>query len=280
MRSNMEKLGPYALGRVHRAEALAALRRLPDASVDAIVTDPPYAEVDRPYGRFSERDWRALMDGVVAEARRVLKPSGSAVFVLQPNSERVGRMRPWLWEFMASVARTWNVVQDAYWWNFTAMPTIHAHRTRGLMRPSVKPLVWLGAPDCYRDQDAVLWTPSDAMRAVKSGDRALKKAPGGQSWRPARMAAVVAERGGSTPFNVIPIANGRDHKGHSAATPLPLCRWWTRYIAPGGGIVLDPFSGSGTTGVAAVLEGRRFLGFELSAEYTTIANKRIRGAAR
>lgn len=38
------------------------LTTLASASVDAVITDPPYAEVDRPYGRFTETTWRALMD--------------------------------------------------------------------------------------------------------------------------------------------------------------------------------------------------------------------------
>ena len=78
---------------------------------------------------------------VVEQSRRVLKPSGSAVFILQPNSERVGRMRPWLWEFLAWTARRWNQVQDAWWWNTAALPL---GGEIGLMRPSLKTCVWLG----------------------------------------------------------------------------------------------------------------------------------------
>ena len=44
---------------------------------------------------------------------------------------------------------------------------------------------------------------------------------------------------------------------------------------PTGGVVLDPFMGSGTTGIACVLEGREFIGIEREAEYIEIANKRI-----
>jgi len=44
-------------------------------------------------------------------------------------------------------------------------------------------------------------------------------------------------------------------------------RWIVRLIAPAGGLVLDPFCGSGSTGCAAVLENRRFLGIEREAEY-------------
>ena len=48
--------------------------------------------------------------------------------------------------------------------------------------------------------------------------------------------------------------------------------------APTGGIVLDPFMGSGTTGMAAVLEGRDFIGIELEPEYFEIATARIQHA--
>ena len=96
------------------------MKKLASKSIDLLLTDPPYPEIDRAYGRLTEAEWWALVRPVVGEVRRLLKPSGSAVFVLQPNSERLGRMRPWLWEFMAWVCRDWNMVQDVWWWNLTS----------------------------------------------------------------------------------------------------------------------------------------------------------------
>jgi site-specific DNA-methyltransferase (adenine-specific) len=55
-------------------------------------------------------------------------------------------------------------------------------------------------------------------------------------------------------------------------------RWLCRLVAPTGGLILDPFTGSGSTGVAALLEGFRFLGMEQDADYVTIAEARIRRA--
>jgi site-specific DNA-methyltransferase (adenine-specific) len=55
-------------------------------------------------------------------------------------------------------------------------------------------------------------------------------------------------------------------------------RWLVRLVTPTGGTTLDPFMGSGTAGVAAVLEGFRYIGVELSAEYHQIAVARIEHA--
>jgi len=274
------------LDRVTLGDCLEVLRGLPDGCADAVVTDPPYAEVKRDYGRWTEAEWWALMvEGVVPEVRRVLKPTGSAVFILQPNSRKVGSMRGWVFEFMAWVCREWNMVQDAYWWNITALPTVHSHRDNGLLRPSTKPCVWCGPPDCYRDQDAILWEPSDATKAGDVSDRALRYTPGAKGMRNGRCYGVAMERGGSTPFNLMPIANGYTPTcsgvyGHGAGTPLPLARWWTRYICPPGGVTLDMFMGAGTMALAAIAEGRHFIGIERDAGYCAIAEQRIAAARR
>jgi site-specific DNA-methyltransferase (adenine-specific) len=62
---------------------------------------------------------------------------------------------------------------------------------------------------------------------------------------------------------------------HPTVKPLALMRWLVRLTTPPGGIVLDPFAGSGTTGIGAVLEGRRFLGLEREAAYVDIACARL-----
>lgn len=62
---------------------------------------------------------------------------------------------------------------------------------------------------------------------------------------------------------------------HPTVKPLELMRWLVRLLCPPGGLVLDPTAGSGTTGAAAVLEGRRFVGIELEPAYMEIAAARI-----
>jgi site-specific DNA-methyltransferase (adenine-specific) len=68
----------------------------------------------------------------------------------------------------------------------------------------------------------------------------------------------------------------RNH--HPTVKPTALMRYLCRLVTPPGGIVLDPFAGSGSTGKAAALEGFRFVGIEIDPEYLTIAAARIRAA--
>lgn len=63
--------------------------------------------------------------------------------------------------------------------------------------------------------------------------------------------------------------------GHPTVKPIAVMSWLCRLVCPRGGVVLDPFLGSGTTGCAAVLEGLRFVGIEREADYMPIAAARI-----
>lgn len=65
---------------------------------------------------------------------------------------------------------------------------------------------------------------------------------------------------------------------HPTVKPVDLMRWLVRLVSVEGQTVLDPFTGSGTTGVACIQEGRNFVGVELSEEYMEIARKRIGNA--
>jgi len=69
------------------------------------------------------------------------------------------------------------------------------------------------------------------------------------------------------------VVKSRNH--HPTVKPIALMRWLCRLVTPQGGLVLDPFNGSGSTGCAAVLEGLRYLGCELEPEYVEIAQRRI-----
>ena len=266
--------------RVIEGDCLKVMAEMDAESVDAIVTDPPYPYVNRKYGKWTEETWRSLMDTVVDEAKRILKPHGSMVAVVQPNSEKLGHLRPWMFRWMADMASMedgWGIVQDVWWWNHTAPPTAHTNRKYGLCRPSLKACVWIGRPDCFRNQDSVLWEPSEGARAMKSDGRAFRThSPSGHSVDKSAFVKSLNDRGGVTPFNLIPCSATTDP--HGAGTPMRLLDWWCRYICPPSGHVMDPFSGHATTGLAAIQNGMSYTGIERCPDYAETSRQRLEGA--
>jgi DNA modification methylase len=256
------------------------MRGMADSYVDYMFADPPYPHIKRSYGFWQSGEWLEMMIAVATEARRILKPFGSALFVLQPNIDPAHGLRRWLHDFQGWLFDHWNIVQDAYWWNHTAVPNYYSIQM-GLMRQSVKLLVWAGAIDCFRNQDAALWDVGKNHLARDAERRFTRQAPSGVNWNPCTIQAAMNRRGGSSPFNLLPIQNTRTNgddaggHGHGAGTPLKLVEWWLKFATPADGVVLDPYMGSGTTGVACLRTGRKFVGVEIDAEYFAIACQRI-----
>ena len=62
---------------------------------------------------------------------------------------------------------------------------------------------------------------------------------------------------------------------HPTVKPIALMRYLCKLVTPPGGVVLDPFMGSGSTGLAAIREGFEFIGIELNPDYIKMANSRL-----
>jgi len=66
-----------------------------------------------------------------------------------------------------------------------------------------------------------------------------------------------------------------EYNNHPTVKPTELMRYLCRLVTPPGGLILDPFMGSGSTGKAAILEGFRFIGFDVMGDYLNIASRRL-----
>ena len=87
-----------------------------------------------------------------------------------------------------------------------------------------------------------------------------------------------ADSGGASRFFYVAKPSKRERgagNNHPTVKPVALMRWLCRLVTPPGGLVLDPFMGSGTTGIAALREGFRFAGIEREPEYVAIAKGRL-----
>lgn len=174
------------------------------------------------------------------------EPAGQALrFDGISADELLGMARQW-----CDLARRW-VVFSCEW--------KHAHRLdeAGLL---VRLGIWRkpdGAPQFTGDRPGTGW------EAV-----AVCHRPGRKVWN----------GGGSHAFWNVPKGSGKS--GHPTEKPVPLLRAWVRDFSDEGETVLDPFMGSGTTGVAAAKLGRRFVGIEINAEHFETACRRVEEAYR
>lgn len=115
--------------------------------------------------------------------------------------------------------------------------------------------VWIkpdGAPQFTGDRPAQGW---EAIAMLHGNDERLR-------WN----------GGGNRATWIHPVAR---NPNHPTPKPLPLMRELVRLFTDPGDLILDPFAGSGTTLLAARLEGRRAIGIEISSEYVEVARKRL-----
>jgi len=88
----------------------------------------------------------------------------------------------------------------------------------------------------------------------------------------------IGDSGGASRFFYTAKASRRERgegNTHPTVKPQALMRWLVRLVTPPGGLVLDPFNGSGSTGVASIAEGCRYVGCEREAEYVEISRRRL-----
>ena len=120
----------------------------------------------------------------------------------------------------------------------------------------------------------------DCPKSLIDGDRAVK--PPSRLFFCPKTSRREREAGcEQLPAQSVKLYNGCHHPArirrnlHPTVKPIELMRWLVRLVTPPGGLVLDPFAGSGSTGAAAVLENRLFIGIEREPKYVDIACARI-----
>jgi site-specific DNA-methyltransferase (adenine-specific) len=295
-------------------DALSLLGAMPARSVDAIVTDPPYnlsfkgqswdgRDIQRAAGdkQLSAAEafqrWTSLW---ASQCRRVLKPGGHLIAFGAPRTFH---------RLASGIEDGGLALRDTLMWLYAQGLPKSRRMPGGLgtgLKPGYEPILLARAGlDGSTVQGAVdTWgTGALNIEAARIGEAgywpanvALSHSPDcpagmidGQSGGPSRLffcaKAPKAERDAGCeqlPQSARALFTGKGGGSpllraniHPTVKPLALMRWLVRLVTPSGGVVLDPFTGSGTTGVAAVLEGRTFLGVEREGEYVDIACARL-----
>jgi site-specific DNA-methyltransferase (adenine-specific) len=252
------------INRIVCGDNVATMATFPDASIDLVVTSPPYDNL-RTYGGHS---WD--FEGVANQLWRVIKPGGVVVWVVADatvNGSETGTSFRQALRFMEIGFRLHDTM---IWERIGSFPESNRYH------PSFEFMFVLsnGKPNTF---NAICDRKNTNTGQVKLSR--MERQPDGRVVRPGRV-SVVKEY--SARMNVWRLDAGfmkctpdaYAHE-HPAIFPEGVARDHILSWSNEGDIVLDPFSGSGTTAKMAKHNGRRFIGIEINPEYCEIAEKRL-----
>lgn len=278
---------------LHHGDAHDVLQRLVPASVDCIITSPPYFGL-RDYGvdgqigaESSPGEYVARMVDLFREARRVLADdgtlwlnlgdsyaSGSRTAYALPGKNLLGI--PWRVAF-ALQDDGWILRNDIIWSKPNAMPESVtdrlSNRHEHLFMLAKSRRYWFDL-DAVREphEEKSLYQQEVARRRPHASGKSGAQIVPGQAAQ-SGMAAGGRELNplGRNPGDVWTIATQPFPGAHFAVMPPALAERCVQAGCKPGGTVLDPFSGSGTTGMAAAKHGRRYVGIDLNADYLDLS---------
>lgn len=246
--ANINEPDPSCLNMIHH-HSCEHMSELPDCSVALMVTSPPYNvgkdyDLDMTLGEHLD-----LMAKTFAETRRVLAPGGRIAF----NVANLGR-KPYipLNAYICSIAAELGLLMrgEIIW--------VKGKGTSG----SCAWGSWMSAGNpTLRDlHEYILIFSKDRFDRPSKGESTIS--------REEFMSATTSV------WNIPP--ESAKKVGHPAPFPIGLVTRLIHLYTFKNDIVLDPFMGSGTTALAALMTGRRYVGYEINQEYIELAQKRIK----
>jgi site-specific DNA-methyltransferase (adenine-specific) len=221
--------------RLDCGDCVAGLADSPDDEFDVCVMDPPYSEHVHSNGKSSK----------LAKTGEISTDYDMGFAAI--SAELVGKIAPQIVRTCKRWILVFGDIEGAPLWrdNFVAAGAEY-----------IRTGIWLrtGAPQFSGDRPAV------GFEAITICHR-----PGKKKWN-----------GGGT-FAVwdYPNVRGGEQRVHPTQKPVGLMEKLVSLFSDPGELICDPFAGSGSTGVAAIRNGRRFVGWEMNAEYAEAARKRL-----
>ncbi len=272
-------------------DAIDVARKLPDACVDTIVTSPPYFQ-QRDYGskqqigqERSQDEYVQRLADLFAELHRVVKPTGSAWMVIGDKYHK-GELLGMPWRVCFGLKDVgWKLRSDCIWHKPNAMPS--AVKTRPTTDHEYIFFFSHSKAKYHYDADAirephVTFSEKSKMKGGRThfgkrggtpekgknqGDTNLHDGRWDQAFHPA----------GRNKRTVWSISLSKFRDAHFAVYPESLVETCIKASCPDGGVVLDPFSGAGTTALVAKRLGRQFIGIDCNDDYNQIARRRVNG---
>jgi adenine-specific DNA-methyltransferase len=248
---------------VFNGDCMDLMRSMPDDSVSLTITSPPYCMGKEYETSYSLDDFVAAHARVLPEIVRLTRSGGSICWQLGYHVQN-SCCSP-LDYFVFDIMRNHKDVnlRNRIIWSFG-----HGlHSTRRFSGRHETILWFTKGTGHYFDLDAV---------------RVPQKYPGKRHYKGEHKGEFSGNPKGKNPSDVWEIpnvkANHVEKLGHPCQFPVGLAERLVRALCPRGGVVFDPFMGSSSTGVAAIINDRRFLGAETNKKYSSLACKRMSAA--
>ncbi len=251
------------------------LKSFPDNSIDLIITSPPYADSRaKNYGGIHPDKYVEWFLPKSEQFLRVLKPDGT--FILNIKEKVVnGERHTYVLQLILEMRKQgWLWTEEFIWHKKNSYPGKWPNR----FRDAWERLLQFNKEKKFKMfQDAVKvpigsWSKKRLSR-LNSTDviRDESKANNGFGKRVANWLG----RNKVYPTNVLYMATECSYRGHSAVFPVELPKWFIKLFTQEGDVVLDPFSGSGTTAVAAKSLGRFYIGIDNKKQFCDLAKRRL-----
>ena len=247
-----------------QGDCLERMREIPDGSVDLTVTSPPYDNL-RTYNGNNDQWGEHVWKGVIQELHRVTAKGGVVVWVVGDATIKGS-------ETGTSFKQALYAMECGF----------RLHDTMIYLKPNFSAVGALRTRYAPVFEYMFVWSKGAQKSFNPIKDRKCKtagKAKGGTIRQKDGSMKRMSNEGWTQPmfgqrYNVWEISPAA-FKGHPAPFPLSLAQDHIISWSNEGDTVLDPFLGSGTTGVAAKKLGRDFIGIELDETYFKIAKERI-----
>jgi len=245
-------------------DCLRLLEQIPKESASLIVTSPPY-NLDKVYERKQDLlDYLLLQRRVIAQCVRIVRLGGSICWQVGNHVNGHGQIIP-LDILLHQVFAEYEPIKGIRLRNRIVWHFEHGLHCQHRFSGRYETILWYTKGDDYTFHLDAVRTP--------------QKYPGKKAYRGKKKGQFSGNPLGKNPGDVwiFPNVKGNhiEKTAHPCQFPVELPERLILALTKKGGLVVDPFMGVGSTGVAAVLHGRRFAGADLSQEYVQIAKKRI-----
>lgn len=253
--------------RLYNTDCLAVLPEIDSGSIDLVIADPPYGVT------CCEWDKSLSFAQIWSHLARIVKPNAAVIFfAVQPYATD-------LIEAQRKYAPKLRFRYDMIW--LKSLPTNALNCSRQPSRAHELLLVFYARQPVYNPQ-LVDGGKSYIRHRLKLVSTARQERPGvadpGFGYLNGEYDDKVWKCSGlKWPTTILKYPSLTNHRTrfHPTQKPEDLCRKLVETYTDAGAVVLDPFMGSGTTGVVCVQTDRNFVGIEISPEYYTIAVERI-----